>query len=251
MRAFKRAVRTLSRWAIGIALLPLLWVLVRKLTGMMSAVAAEGYKTWWLYLAGATSYLAAERILSKPMWLYIVGHELTHALSGLLSGARIYSMRAGTKGGEVQLSKSNAFIALSPYIVPFYAALVVIAYAAARRWWAGGNVLPAFQALLGASLAFHFSLTFSALHGQQSDLKVVGFFLSGVVIAIGNILILSLLAVSLFAKTPTLKMFLKETGRETTMIWLKGLGYATNKTVKRFNPPAANQTPKDRTRWTR
>lgn len=252
MRAFKRAMRTLSRWSLAVGLLPLLWVLATKLAAMGGIVAAEGYRSWWLYIAGAVSYLAAERVLTKPMWLYIVGHELTHALSGILSGARIYSLRAGSKGGEVHLSKSNAFIALSPYIVPFYAAVVVVLYAAARRWLkAPPTIEPVFQALLGAALAFHFSLTFSALHRQQSDLKVVGFFLSSVLIAIGNALILALLAVSLFAKTPTLIGFTKETGRETMMIWMKGLGFAKNRAVNRLTPPAANHHPKERTRWTR
>lgn len=249
MRAFRRGIQRLSRWAIAIALLPLLWVLVRQVTGMATIIAAENYHTWWLYVAGILIYIAVERLISRPMWLYIIGHELTHAVSGLLSGAKIHSMKAGSKSGEVQLSKSNAFIALSPYVVPFYAVIIVLIYAAARRWWNPPQVLPTFQILLGFTLAFHFSLTFSALHGQQSDLKVVGFFLSTILIAVGNALILGVLAVSLFSKTPTLKRFTMETGRQTSAIWLKGLGFA--KTVKRFNPPAAKPSPKDQTQWTR
>jgi hypothetical protein len=249
MRRFKRAVQTLSRWAIGIALLPFLWVLLRKLSVMAGVVASEGFRTWWLYVAGAGSYLVAEWLLAKPMWLYVVGHELTHAVSGILSGAKIYSMRAGAKGGEVHLSKSNAFIALSPYVVPFYAVFVILIYAGARRYWDPKAIFPTFQVLLGAALAFHFSLTFSALHRKQSDLKVVGFFLSTVLIAVGTALILALLGISLFAKTPKLQRFMMETGRETVLIWQQGLQFGT--TVKRFNPPAAKQTPKDQKRWTR
>lgn len=215
---------------------------------MATALAAEGYRSWGLYLLGAGGYLLVERMLTKPMWLYVVGHELTHAVSGLLSGAKIYSLRAGSKAGEVQLSKSNAFIALSPYVVPFYAVVVVALYAAAHRWWHPPAVVPTFQVLLGATLAFHFSLTFSAIHGQQSDLKIVGFFLSTVVIAIGNALILGLLAVSLFAKTPTLRHYFMETGRRTLSIWQSGFEFG--KTVKRFTPPAAKPPLKDRFSWT-
>jgi hypothetical protein len=186
--------------------------------------------------------------LTKPLWLYVVGHELTHVVSGLLSGAKIYSMKAGSKAGEVQLSKSNAFIALSPYVVPFYTAVLVALYAAAHRWWNPPAVLPTFQVLLGATLAFHFSLTFSAIHGQQSDLKVVGFFLSTVLIAIGNALILGVLAVSLFAKTPTLRHYFMETGRRTWSIWQSGFEFG--KTLKRLTPPAAKPARKDRIQWT-
>jgi hypothetical protein len=249
MRAFKRGIQRLSRWALAIALIPPLWVLIRQLARMAATVANEGYRSWWLYLAGVLIYILVERLISKPMWLYIVGHELTHAVSGILSGAKIHSIHAGSKDGEVHLSKSNAFIALSPYVVPFYAVIVVVLYAAARRWWNPPQILPTFQLLLGFTLALHFSLTFTAVHGQQSDLKVVGFFLSTILIAVGNALILGLLAVSLFAKTPTLRRYLMETGRQTASIWLKGLGFG--KKGKQLNPPVANPTPKDRIKWTR
>jgi hypothetical protein len=249
MRAFKRGLQTLSRWALAVALLPLLWVLVRELRAMISVVAAGGYRAWWLYVAGAAAYLVAERLLARPMWIYVVGHELTHAVSGVLSGAKIYSLKAGSKGGEVQLSKSNAFIALSPYVVPFYAVLVVVLYAAARKWWNGPYVQPLFEVALGASLAFHFSHTVSALHSKQSDLHVVGFVLSGTLIAVGNALILSLLGLSLFSRTPTLRRFTMETARQTSEIWLKGFEFAMK--VKRLNPPAANHSPKDHLEWTR
>lgn len=249
MRALKRGLRTVSRWSLGVALLPVLWVLGGQLLRMTGALSAEGYKAWWLYAAGAAGYLAIERLIAKPMWLYVVGHELTHAVSGVLSGAKIYSLKATAKNGEVQLSKSNAFIALSPYVVPFYAVLVVALYAAAKRWWFPPAVAPSFQILLGASLAFHFSLTFQAVHGQQTDLKVLGIFLSCVLIAIGNALILAVLGVSLFTRTPTLKQFAADTTRETIMIWMKGFEFC--KTLKRFNPPAAHHPHKESRKWTR
>jgi hypothetical protein len=256
MRAFKRLLQRLSRWAVAITLLPLLYVLLTQLFYMVGRVASEGFKSWWLYVAGAAAYLAFERMLPRPMWLYVVGHELTHAVSGLLSGAKIHSIKASHKEGEVRLSKSNAFIALSPYVLPFYSGLVLILYAIAKSIWPPATILPTFQVLLGATLAFHFSLTLSALHRQQSDLRVVGFFLSGMIIAVGNALILGILAVSLFTKTPTLRNYLVETGRETTMIWMKGIRCAS--LVKRFNPPAekagppaAKHTLKDKKKWTR
>ncbi|MBV9079587.1 MAG: hypothetical protein JO102_00545, partial [Elusimicrobia bacterium] len=110
MRAVKKVIERVTRWAIGVALFPVLWSLGHRLSEMAPLVAAEGVRSWWLYAAGALSYLVLERVTARPMWLYVVGHELTHAASGLLSGARIYSLRAGSHGGEVELSKSNGFI---------------------------------------------------------------------------------------------------------------------------------------------
>src|SRR6185436_4042264 len=129
-----------------------------------------------------------ERLLERPMWLYVFGHELTHAASGLLFGAKIHSFKAKSTGGEVRLSKSNAFIALSPYIFPVYALVLIAIYAVTRHWWDPPQLKPVFQFLLGLTVAFHAMLTFSAIHKHQTDLKVLGFFLSGVLIVFGNVL---------------------------------------------------------------
>ncbi len=251
MRALKKAIRRLSRWCLAIALVPLLWSLVHQLGRMMSALSAEGVRAWWLYAAGIGSYLAVEKILSRPMWLYVFGHELTHAVTGIMSGAKVHSFKAKSHGGEVELSKSNAFIALSPYVIPFYAVVVVLVYATVQHWWSHPALTPVFQFLLGAALAFHFSLTFSAIHSKQTDLKLKGFFLSGMLIAVGNALILGVLAVSLFRKTPSLTEFGIETTRETARIWMKGLR-EVGAQVSGFNrPPDSGLASKDRSTWTR
>lgn len=184
----------------------------------------EGLRAWWLYLAGILTYLAVERVLSRPMWLYVFGHEMTHALTGLLSGAKVHSFKAKSSGGEVRLSKSNAFIALSPYVIPIYLVGVALIYAMTRHWWNPPQLLPVFQFMLGLALAFHISLTISAVHRHQPDLKVLGFFLSGVLILMGNTLVLAFLGIGLFAKTPTFSTYAKSVGNETWDGWVKSAG---------------------------
>jgi hypothetical protein len=186
---------------------------------MVTAVVSEGLRSWWIYAGGVLLYILFERFLTKPMWVYVVGHELTHAVSGLISGAKIHSFKAGARGGEVQLSKTNAFIALSPYILPFYTVAVIVFYAILRRWWDIPKLHYTFEFLVGMTLAFHLSLTVSAIHAHQPDLKVLGFFLSGVLILLGNALILGLLGVTLFKKTPTLPHYAAGMGRETLIVW--------------------------------
>jgi hypothetical protein len=186
---------------------------------MVPAVGAEGVDRWWLYALGAGIYLGFERLLVKPMWLYVVGHETMHVISGLLSGARIHSFKAGSRGGEVRLSKSNAFIALSPYVFPIYTLAVIGVYALLKHTWNRPELTPLFQVLLGATLAFHLSLTVSAFHGHQPDLKILGFFLSGVLILLGNVLIIGILGINLFLKTPTFKQFTVGIGQETVLVW--------------------------------
>ena len=242
MRWLKKTVSRLFRWAIALALVPILWSVCHRVALMAPLVVGGGLRVWGFYALGVGGYIAVERIVARPMWLYVFGHELTHAVTGLLSGAKLHSFRATAKGGEVELSKSNVVIALSPYVIPLYAVLLIVAYAVTRRWWNPPALAPAFQILLGAAIAFHFSLTFSAIHSRQSDLKVVGFVLSGTTIALGNALILGLLAVSLFPRTPTLRQFALETTRETSRIYARGLQEASAGFNRLNAPPATGLT---------
>ena len=209
----------LTRWLLALVLLPCLWAVAHQTGRMFPQLMEEGARAWWLYLAGVLSYLVFERLLTKPMWLYVFGHEMTHALTAVLSGAKVHSFKAKSTGGEVRLSKSNAFIAISPYIIPIYLVVIVLVYAVTRRWWNPPQLLPVFQFLLGAALAFHISLTISAIHRHQPDLKVLGFFLSGVLILMGNTLVLAALGIGLFAKTPTFPNYARSVGAETVVAW--------------------------------
>ncbi|MCG3205336.1 MAG: hypothetical protein KCHDKBKB_02056 [Elusimicrobia bacterium] len=207
------------RWLVALALLPLLWAVLHQTVLMVPHLAQEGFRGWGMYGAGIVSYFVFERIFVKPMWLYVFGHELTHVLTGVLSGAKIHSFKAKSTGGEVHLSKSNAFIALSPYVIPLYAVGVIGLYAMTRHWWNPPHLEPLFQFLLGSALAFHTSLTFSAVHKHQPDLKILGLVLSGVLILLGNTLILAILGISLFSKTPTFTHFARSVGRESHETW--------------------------------
>jgi hypothetical protein len=220
-------------WTFGFALLPFLWVALHEVVRMIPSVLSEGIRTWWLYVGGAMAYFLFEKFLTKPMTLYVVGHELTHALSGLLSGAKIHSFKAGSKGGEVRLSKTNLFVALSPYVVPIYALLVILLFALLRLWWKDPLLSHFFQFFLGAALAFHLSMTVAAIHRKQPDLKIMGIFLSGILIAIGNVLILGVFCVSLFKKTPTLKTYSLRLGQETAHVWKTGIVFVNNRIESR------------------
>jgi hypothetical protein len=217
--AVKRSVRRLSYWGMGVALLPLVWGVLHQTGLMIPSLLQEGATAWWRYAAGAALYLLIERLFTKPMWLYVVGHELTHVISGFLSGAKVHSFKAKSSGGEVRLSKSNAFIALSPYVVPLYALALVGLYTLTRHFWSPPSLRAAFEFLLGASVAFHVSLTVSAIHKHQPDLKVLGHFLSAILILLGNVTIFALFGISLFARTPRLSDYARRVGDDTFVAW--------------------------------
>lgn len=204
----KKAARKIYFWILAVTLLPLVYASFSVLLQMTPHLVREGWQVWWLYGAGILAYGLTEILFKKPMWIYVVGHEMTHAISGILSGARVHHFRASSRGGEVRLSKSNFLIALSPYIIPFYSLLVIGVYAIASHWVKNPYLVYGFQFLVGATLAFHVSLTYHAIHKRQPDLKILGLFLSMTIIALGNAVVIAMFCVALFKNTPTLKEYL-------------------------------------------
>lgn len=182
----------MPKWAkfiIAILLLPVcigagsaLWMVIR------SSGSADA--TWVPLLAGAACWAAIYLLLPKPMWIYVFGHELTHAVWTWLCGGKVKRFKASSSGGHVVISKSNFLIALAPYFFPLYAVLVVLLFLAGHLIWNWQHFLVWFHLLLGAAYAFHVSLTFHVLQTKQTDITGQGYLFSAVVIFLGNVIVL-------------------------------------------------------------
>ena len=129
-------------------------------------------------LLGITAYLAIHVLFGAPTRAYVFGHELTHATAAWISGGQVKGFKAGAAKGSVVTNKVTGFIALAPYMVPVYSALVALAYGIAGFFWDVRPFLSWFLFGLGASLAFHLVFTVEALKQKQSDLEVLGPILS-------------------------------------------------------------------------
>ncbi len=148
--------------------------------------------TWMPLLGGAACWLVIFIFLPKPMWVYVFGHELTHALWTWLFGGAVKRMKVTSSGGHVVISKSNFVIALSPYFFPLYAALLIAVFAAGNLIWNWSSYLTWFYLLLGAAYAFHVTLTWHVLQTKQSDITSQGYLFSAVIIFLGNCCVLLL-----------------------------------------------------------
>ncbi len=124
------------------------------------------------------------------MLLYVFGHELTHALWAWLFGGRVKKMKVTSGGGHVVITKTNFLITLAPYFFPLYAVIVIAVFAIGHWLWGWERLLVFFDLLLGAAYAFHVTLTIHTLQTQQSDITSQGYLFSGVVIFLGNAIIL-------------------------------------------------------------
>lgn len=179
------------RWLVALLLAPIasgvswaVWDVIR-LTGRVLDV-------WVPLAAGGAIWLVVFASLPKPMWLYVVGHELTHALWALLFGGRVKAFKATRQGGHVVLTKTNSLIVLAPYFFPLYAALWTVGYLILAWFlgWRGPGFW--FHLGLGVTYAFHVTLTASILRTRQPDLEGEGWIFSTVLIWLVHAVVLLL-----------------------------------------------------------
>lgn len=139
------------------------------------------------FLLGAAVYLVVHLVLFKPNFLYIFGHELTHAFATFISFGKVKSFKVSKKGGEVKTTKANIFINLAPYFFPTYTILLSLAWVIARKFWQVDDLIYGFLFLLGFSLMFHFVMTVEFLKTKQPDLIKSGYLFSLALIYLANI----------------------------------------------------------------
>lgn len=184
----------MPKWAkfiIAIFLLPICFGALRTLWLVFRATGSAD-QTWVPMLAGAACWICVFVLLPKPMWIYVFGHEFTHALWTWLFGGKVKRFKATSKGGHVVVTKNNFLIALAPYFFPFYVAIIVLVFVIGHLIWNWKQFAVWFHLLVGAAYAFHVTLTWHILKTRQSDITQEGYFFSAVIIFLGNISVLLL-----------------------------------------------------------
>ena len=180
------------RFLIGLAFLPLCWGVSRA---FLDAILISTGTTGWLsveavsLLGGIAAFAMSWFALSHPVRMYVLGHELTHALWGLLFGARPSDVRVSASGGSVRLTKSNMLITLAPYFFPFYTFLVIIVALVTYAFFRPLPYLPLWLFLIGFTWSFHVLFTLETLGQRQPDVKLYGRIFSWTFIFIVNVAI--------------------------------------------------------------
>jgi hypothetical protein len=177
------------KFIIAIFLLPVCGGAAMALLNVLRA-CGDADTTWIPLLAGAACWLVIFLLLPKPMWIYVLGHELTHALWTWLFGGKVKKMKVTSSGGHVVISKTNFVIALAPYFFPLYAVIVIAVFAVCHLVWDWKSYLVFFHLLVGAAYGFHVTLTFYTLKTRQTDITSQGVLFSAAVIFLGNVCVL-------------------------------------------------------------
>ena len=178
------------RMLLGVALLPMCWGVVRAFCDSVVAAAGEsgGITAESIaLLGGMLAFALCWMSVPHPVKTYVLGHELTHAIWGLLFGAVPSRLRVSESGGSVNLTKSNMLITLAPYFFPFYTFVVVVAAIVTYAFIRPLPWLPLWMFMVGFTWAFHVLFTIETLSQRQPDVKLYGRVFSWVFIFLANV----------------------------------------------------------------
>ena len=188
---------------LGIILIPFFIVTVETLwvTLAQATVYDSFWRTpqFWFFTLGIAIWIPFYFGFRGPkmVYLYVFGHEWTHAICALLCGGKLLRRPYITSsGGEVVTNKNNLFISLSPYLIPFYSVIVGVGFWALQWFVDVGPVGERFFfGAMGFTLAYHLTFTVRMSLRTQPDLEQNGVFFSLVFILFINLLVLAALFV--------------------------------------------------------
>lgn len=190
--------QALYRILFGLVLLPIClltnWVFLLHFSELTFDQGFWQSSPFWYFTVGALlmmGWFASKIGRNFFLYLYVLGHELTHALFIKCFGGKVLDIHWSTKGGYVTANKTNWFIALSPYFVPFWSVIALVVYLLIGLF----QELPAwgtlvFYGVMGATSMFHLGWTLWMIPRDQPDLKENGIFFSLTLIYLGNLLLL-------------------------------------------------------------
>jgi hypothetical protein len=194
-----------SLFFIGLLLLPLC-VATTQATGDVLRQADQAgslfsAKTGLLAL-GYFSWLICWFFLPQPVRVYILGHELTHALWAIAFGGKAKNLKVKASGGSVNVTKSNVFVTLAPYFFPFYTMLVIAVLLVVRIFVTPVPFPLVWLFLIGFTWSFHFTFTIQSLWIHQPDIQEYGRIFSYSLIYLLNVAGLSLWMVCTMSVSP-------------------------------------------------
>lgn len=185
----------------GLIVLPLAWVTCWTLLWRFSETAANGvfwrgteFVCFFIGVVLMTAWFASGLAKRFFLYLYVLGHELTHVFFVTMCLGRVSDFHVSAEGGYVTTNKSNILIALSPYFVPFWAVFFGVIYSLCSWLLDTPEALDHwFYGVMGATWTFHLAWTLWMLPRDQPDLRENGTFFSLVVIFLANVLILAVI----------------------------------------------------------
>ena len=146
----------------------------------------------WYALMGAAVWivLGCSRLFTTSLlYLYVLGHELTHVLAVYCSRGSVSKFNASLDGGYIQTDKNNLFISLSPYFLPLWGMLWGLVWGIVHIFWPTITCEALLYSGLGFWWCFHLFWTAWIIPKDQPDLAGNGTFFSLILVYFANLLL--------------------------------------------------------------
>ena len=210
----EESVKTAKTWFASLILFP---VAVISLFTMVEMFFRANHKLhFWrtdeflFFILGAGTWAAAFWCGWRPIRSYVFADEFTHLVIAKLFGGKIYDWRVSEEGGYVETNKSNTWITLGPYLVPFYTLLVLVGFGSVglfvdmsktqvlhiADWTVPYRWVWLLYWLIGFTWGHHLTFTVQTIHVEQGDLTRNGEFFSLMLIFIINLALIGALFVA-------------------------------------------------------
>lgn len=229
------------RLVLALALWPGVWATGTCFAGLLRSAASSPSFPWWAavcFWGGWAVATLAYLFLPRPRGIYVLGHELSHALAIWFSGGKVHSMQVADKGGRVISDRTSAWITLAPYIFPLYPLLAGVMWLATLRLWPRlVDYQLVFLGLWGAVWGYHYAFTADLLRTRQPDFLVYGRIFSLTVIILANLLLGVALIWAFFRPMP-LPHLLTELARSWAWTYTQGIHWTSGLLLRYLPPPA-------------
>ena len=173
-----------ARFVAAVSAFPFVWALCLAFVDAicLSSGDAKGFfsEESVALFSGLIAFPVFWKVLPDSTRMYVLGHELTHALWGVAFGAKVSNLKVRSTGGSVTLTKSNVWITLAPYFFPFWTMIVVLLALAVRGIIYLANPETPFPVpwlwmfAVGFTWCFHACFTIRSLMQTQSDVQEYG-----------------------------------------------------------------------------
>lgn len=205
----QESIKTAKTWFASLVLFP---VAVISLFTIVEMVFMANHKAhFWrtaeflISVLGGATWAACYWFGWRPIKSYVFAHEFTHLVIARAFGGKIYDWRVSEEGGYVETNKSNTWITLGPYLVPFYTLIVLVGFGAVglfvdtHRWqplqigdWSlHYRWIWLLYWLVGFTWCYHLTFTVQTIHVEQGDLTRNGEFFSLMLIFIVNLALIA------------------------------------------------------------
>lgn len=223
-----RLILRFKRWVGAFVLAPACFVTAMTLIIMLwRAVTRMGFlrsEEFIFFTFGGLLWGGAYLAGLRPVTAYVFGHEFSHLVTARMFGGRIFDWKVSAAGGYVETDKSNTWITLAPYLIPFYTIIIMFLFGilglaldmqeahALHLWKWTVHLKPTrlLYALVGLTWFFHATYTVKTVIAEQGDLTRNGEFFSMMLIFLINVFLL----IALFlAASPSPGLGLAEVAR--------------------------------------